>query len=213
MESTAAAFRTKDISELTWDCVATTLIDEHNAKESSGWVSGSTNKPRNRRKKNKRGGSSTTNRVDNDHNDRDDSDSDIESTVRAFGAALRSTKFGSSDTNNNYHREFCDKDGYTEDRCWLNPDNPNNKLPAKVRQRFASQPKTAAVVNDTSKSSKKSGKSKVEIAGAVDDLVHKTNITPPKHEGSYADSGATCHRFYYVAAFFRVHWFYVKSSL
>ena len=47
LESTAAALRTEDASELTWDNVATMLIDEHNAKSTTGNSSGS----RNRRKK------------------------------------------------------------------------------------------------------------------------------------------------------------------
>lgn len=39
LESTAAALRTKAISELTWDFVATTLIDEYNARQITGGFS------------------------------------------------------------------------------------------------------------------------------------------------------------------------------
>ena len=43
LESTAAALRTKDASELSWDYVATTLIDEYNAKSTTANLSGSRN--------------------------------------------------------------------------------------------------------------------------------------------------------------------------
>ena len=203
LESTAAALRTKDIGELTWDYVATTLIDEYNAKESSTSGSGSSHKPRNRRKKNKQGGSGSGNRVDNNRNDQYDSDSDIDSTVRAFAVALKSGKFDVPDRNKTYHCNFCDKSGHTEDRCWLNPDNPNNKIPAKLQQRFSSKA-NAVVTNSSSAKGTGSKKStKVEIVGAtilmsnqniVD--VDKTTVLPPKDHRTYNDSGATCHCFH-----------------
>ena len=49
LESTAAALRTKDIDDLKWDYVATTLIDEYNARQTSSSNSGKGNKNRNRK--------------------------------------------------------------------------------------------------------------------------------------------------------------------
>lgn len=39
LEPTAAAFRTKEVSELAWEYVATTLIDEYSVRHASGSMS------------------------------------------------------------------------------------------------------------------------------------------------------------------------------
>lgn len=186
LESTAAALRTKDVTELTWDYVATTMIDEYNAKQfvssESGGKSG-----RNRRKRNKRG-SYTSSRITQNDNDESDN-SDIESKVRALTVALKSVKSGNSKIQ--LHCNFCDKSGHTEDRCYLNPDNPNNKLPPKVCDRFIS--------NASKKESGNAGHGKnVEIAGT---LLQKATVLPPRDNRSYADSGATAHFFHSQSLF------------
>ena len=198
LESTAAALRTKDIDDLKWDYVATTLIDEYNARQTSSSNSGKGNKNRNRKRRNRKSGGPTNN-TQRDNSDSDD-DSDIESTVRVLAAALKSFKSDRSGTNGNeksgYHCDFCDKSGHTQDRCFLNPDNPNNKLPPKVRQLFSAQTKKADAGGASGKGSAKSNK--MEIAGA---MVEKTTISPPCDLRSYADSGATVHCFHSDLAF------------
>ena len=204
LESTAAALRTKDVKDLTWDYVATTLIDEYNARNVT---SGRSNKTRNRRKnKNKsKNGSGSHSHADNSvtNNDSDSDDNvEIEQVSRALAAALKGLKSDRGGASSKYHCDFCDKDGHTEDRCHLNPDNPNNRLPPKVRQLFASQKKKAdsAAVVDVAKaaSSTKGKKGKCEIAGA---MVEKTTISPPRDHCSYADSGATVHCFHSESCF------------
>lgn len=191
LESTAVALRTKDISDLTWDYVATTLIDEYNAEGVSGVVSGSKSRVKNHRNRHKRGGNSSSKGNDHSENDNDDSDSEIESTIRAFAAALKSGNIGRSIKIYDHHCDFCEKPGHTEDRCWLNHDNRNNKLPKKLKKRCSDESKVAFAVGNDKKGSKKSGK--VEIAGSI---VEKSTIDPPKDYRSYADSGATCHCFH-----------------
>ena len=194
LESTAAALRTKDVAELTWDYVATTLIDEYNARHTSSGPSGRGRKGKNRRKnKNKRHPNSSQSTSHLAHNESDSDDgSDIETTVRALAAAIKSVK-SDHGSSNNYHCDFCDRDGHTEERCHLNPANPNNRLPQKVRQMLAAQakkPANAAVVESSKKASKAN---KLEIVGAS---VEKTTVNPPRDHSSYADSGATVHCFH-----------------
>lgn len=200
LESTAAALRTKDVSDLTWDYVATTLIDEYNARNispSSRTAKG--NKNRTKRRKSSKGGSASSTRTEHHQDDSDSEESDIESTARAFSAALKSFKSDRSDKINRHHCEFCDKDGHTEERCYLNPENPDNKLPPKVRQLLAAQEKKCASSSSSGKLDKgTSRKGKMEIAGAA---VEKTTITPANDMRSYADSGATVHCFHSKSAF------------
>ena len=136
LESTAAALRTKEASELTWEYVATTLIDEHNARGDSMASSGRSKKSKSKRKKKAKGSVDRTKRKDNNKSsDSEDSSSDIEVTARAFAAALKSMK--SNRVNNDLFCDFCEKKGHTEDRCWQNLDNPENKLPAKLKEQYA----------------------------------------------------------------------------
>lgn len=112
-------------------------------------------------------------------------DSDLEKTVQAFSAALKSSM---SNRHNNIECEFCGKNGHTENKCFLNPENPNNKLTPKMLAAMSSNNS-----GEKKKSLKDKNKNKVELAGSV---VEKTTITPPKDLKTYADSGATIHCFY-----------------
>ena len=120
LESTAAALRTKEVSELTWDFVATTLIDEYNARQSPV--------PARQSRRDKRNG-----------NTKHPIGSDFENTVKAFAAAMRGT------TPRGTKFDFCDRIGHTANRCFLNPDNPNNRLSAKMLQAMTSKRTTPSV--------------------------------------------------------------------
>lgn len=136
LESTAAALRTKEVSELTWEYVATTLIDEYNAKVSRGGSSGNPKKSKSKR----RNGSRSANQSGNmDNNGSGSDDSDLKTVVRALAAQLRKKKdpVNGTSPSNKYHCNFCNKSGHTEDRCFDNPSNPNNKLSPKIRQMIA----------------------------------------------------------------------------
>eukprot|EP00171_Calliarthron_tuberculosum_P008425 IDg8425t1 len=169
LESTAAALRTKDATELTWDYVATTLIDEYNARRIT--ITDSRRRGRNQNRRSSKVKSELVNPSTSQGGDHLEPSSEIETTARALAAAL--------------------KDGHTEKRCHLNPDNPDNRLPQKVLDRIR-----VKVSNKTSEDSKKQGK--LEIVGAT---VEKASISPPNDRRSYADSGATVHCFYNEFAF------------
>ena len=191
LESTAADLPTKDSNKLTWDYVTTTLIDEYNAKVSSGTLS------KRKKKRNKsreaRSDSTTADVVIQDETEHD-SDSDTDTTVRAFAAVLRSLKTDSGDHTKRYHCEFCGRSGHTEDRCYMNRDNPNNQIPSKLRKVLQNS-ETTAVMSHSTRPKKPVN---VEFAGAS---VESTTISPPKDLRSYAESGATCHCFHSKSAF------------
>lgn len=94
-EPTAAELRTKTVTELTWDYVATTLIDEFNAKQVSASLPGTVPRTRNRRRNNIKGGSRSGTGVSNGANNgpKDDGNSeelsDLETTTPALAAALK----------------------------------------------------------------------------------------------------------------------------
>ena len=105
--------------------------------------------------------------------------------------ALKSVKTGTGVHDRKHQCDFCGKTGHTEDRCYQNPSNPDNKLPPKLREMF--QDKAAAALAQD-----KTRPKKTEIAGS---LVEKTTLSPPKDHRSYADSGATCHCFHSRSVF------------
>jgi len=200
LEPIAAALRTKDADDLTWDYVATTLIDEYNARHKAG------NKPR-KSDKRKRKNKGKQNSVDvNDDGDRSSSDEsdNIQMAARALAAALDNLKGGSRNGNSDTC-DFCERRGHTASNCFLNPDNPNNKLSPKMKERMM-------VTNDTKPKKKASqgGRSKgeggkVEVVGMVqhrkDKNVERTTINPPKDDRTYHDSGATSHVYHTEDAF------------
>lgn len=196
LESTATALRTKDPSDLTWEYVATTLIYEYNARRDSTARFSSSNKGRSKKKKKGKAGTNSVFRHNNtESSDSEDVSSEVDTTWRALAAALKSVK-SHKVNNTNLHCDFCKREGHTEDKCWQNPEIPDNKLPPKLQEILASQ-----AINDKgicSGEKKGSKKGKVEIAGAI---LEKTTISPPADHQSYADSGATAHCFHSKSAF------------
>jgi len=189
LESTAAALRTKEVSELTWDYVATTLIDEYNAREMSK-PNGSVSSSKSKKKKKKSKSSNMSSSMESGHDAHsDDNDSDIEKTVQAFSAALKSSM--GSKSSDSVKCGFCERRGHTEDRCFLNPDNPNNKLTPKMKAVMSN--KGSKPTSGDSKLSGGNGKRKVELAGS---FMEKTTVNAPKDYRTYADSGATSHCFF-----------------
>ena len=200
MESIAAALRTKDAEELTWEFVSTTLIDEFRARRrpfSKSTMSGK------RKKKNK---DKRNVPYFNNHDDESSSDeaSSIQIATRALAAALGNMKAGNRNPSSEVC-DFCERRGHNASNCFLNPDNPNNKLSGQMKERM--------MVANASKSSKKSSQggrskgscSKPELIGMVqcsyDKKMERTTINPPKDDRTYHDSGATSHVYHTEDAF------------
>ena len=135
LEVTAAALRTKDIEDLTWEYVSATLIDEVKARsmrtgDASGSGQSNTN-PSGRRKK--KGGRKNGN-VSNTMTDFDD----MGEAAKAFAAAWAAKSGDSSGGHGSDKRicSFCDKPGHTAEKCYFNPKNPSNKLSNKMLERL-----------------------------------------------------------------------------
>lgn len=195
MEPIAAALRTKDTDDLSWEFVSTTLIDEYNAKHgsnASGLKSGK------RKRYRKRQGKQNILSNDGQMSSSDES-VDIDSVSRALAAAIQDQKCGPKSGIKELKCEFCHRRGHTEDNCYLNPDNPNNKLSPKMKERM--------MVTDTSKKKSigdtRKGKisdQKVELAGVTlctntQESFERTTVSPPNDLRTYYDSGATSHVF------------------
>ena len=190
LESTAAALRTKETSELSWEYVATTLIDEYNAKTSSGTSTESsgdrlTSKSSKRiRRRNK---SKYSSKKSNDSDE-----SDIDPTAKAIAAALQTMGKSGSIKSGNHHCDFCDRPGHTADRCFVNPDNPDNHLPQSLRDKLSTSSSRVSHANvATSRSKTSRNQEKCEIAG----MVVGTSDGTCNSVKTFADSGATTHCF------------------
>lgn len=189
LKTAAAALRTKEVDELSWDYVTTTFINEYNAKQTISSCS-SRGTGRNRRQKDKKCVPGFCEMRPNDSNDSENSD--IDTTVCALAAALKSLH--AVNANRNFHCDFCEKSGHTKDRCFQNPDNPSNKLPQEAGETIQAKRK---------RSGSKVPVKKVEAAGA---FVLNATAQPPKDNRSYADSGATGH-------FFHSEYYFVPGSI
>ena len=112
-------------------------------------------------------------------NDDSDEAPDTECLVRAFAAALRSTKRDYSGASHNLHCDFWNRSGHTEDSCYFNSGNPNNKLTQKLRN-MLTQSATGTAHVAVSAENKKNGQGKsrkIEFAGT---MIEKTTIVLPK---------------------------------
>ena len=189
LESTAAALRTKESSELTWDYVATTLIDEYKARQVTESFGGSNS--RNKKKKQRKYKRQNAHSSAGNQNDDSDDESDIDRTINAFAAALKSSKSGNKSERPKC--SFCGRLGHHAESCFVNPDNPKNRLPKTLIDSF-----NASKNSSTSTSKTEQSKNAIEFAGCVTD---RTTITPPDDLQTYADSGATIHIFHSPSAF------------
>lgn len=114
LESIEAAHRTKEVSGLTWDYVASTIIDEYNPKPTPGSIP----KFKNRHKKSCKSTSRSQPTKDANAEDHLSSNSDTDATIRALTAALKSAWTDAGARGKKYTCELSGKSGHTEDRCF-----------------------------------------------------------------------------------------------
>lgn len=169
------------------------MIDEYNARQSNPSTSTRSGKGHSRHSWN--GNGFNANKRSDNSSDNSDSDGTDHNDPKALAMALKALNASKSDFSS-FYCEFCEQEGHTEDKCFQNPENPNNKLSAKARKLYVS------VVFKHKQDGKKP---KAEFAGAViafnNESVFKTTIVPPKLDGSFADSGATAQCFHSMACF------------
>lgn len=196
LDSTSSALRTKHTSELTWEYVATTDIDENNYKQTYMVRSGSFNDNTSKRKKKlKSNVKSIKGQKNNNCSDLEDRSSEIKVTARAFAVSLKSAK--SNKGNNDALSKICKNKGHTEDRCYQNMDNPDNKFPAKLKLYAALRVRGGG--SDVKKGSGREDKIKITAT-----TVAKTTLSPLQNHFSLAYSGATAHCLHTIATFFPV---------
>jgi hypothetical protein len=95
--------------------------------------------------------------------------------------------------------DFCGKAGHLGTACFLNPSNPNNRLPNKLREKLM-----VASSDKKKQKTKMLNQESIEIVAMARSTVPKaeqTTINPPKDSGCYLDSGATCSIFFSRHAF------------
>jgi hypothetical protein len=83
--------------------------------------------------------------------------------------------------------------------CFLNPSNPNNRLPDKLRENL-----TVACSDKKKQKTKMLNQESIEIVAMSRSTVPKaeqTTINPPKDSRCHLDSGATCSIFFSRRAF------------
>lgn len=200
MEPIAAALRTKNADELTWEYVATTLIDEHNSRQSSCLKADKGAK----RKKNRKQTSRRRDFKTDDGNSTGDESVDIDAAAKVLAAAMNDRVSEDRKRSSSAHCDFCNRRGHVESSCFLNPDNPNNRLTPKMRERMLISDDSRGNSSGGNPSQKKGSGKKIELAGIIfctSSAVNKikeecTTVQPPKDHRTYYDSGATTHVFY-----------------
>ncbi len=134
LESRAAALHTKEVDELTWDYVATTFIDEYTPGEAPhpkrGGRKGKKKINRNKRKDPRA-----------DHKSDSNDSTDTESTTQVIEAALKSARLGDTVQSVSGKCNCCEKKEHIEDKCYLNRDNPDYRLPRKLLAQIKSKGK------------------------------------------------------------------------
>ena len=95
-----------------------------------------------------------------------DGSTNIQKHTRSLVTALDTLK--TEETNGHPGRcDFCNRRSHTEPTCFFNPDNPNNRLPPKMKERM--------MVTDNNESKKKPSlggrlkgeRTKLEVVGMV----------------------------------------------
>ena len=189
MHAAAAALRSMDPDQLTWEIATNRLVAEYKTVEGKSKTKGRT------RKKGKGSKKGTLSE------DVDDDDIDVASLAQAVALAMKEEPRQKRHDNCTY----CGKSGHTAEKCFQNPDNPSNKLPQKLRERL--------LVADSSKSTEKKSKSKktsqeqtVEVLAMVKEEVCTTVIPPESNSSAndsrcVMDSGATVSLFHSASSF------------
>jgi hypothetical protein len=182
LHAAAASLRSMDPKLLTWELVANRLDAEHKNLKVP--------KPGNNLKPKRRKGRQNKKRPDKDDSSSDEeTDSkDFAKSARAVALALKGKEMSSVNGN------FCGKAGHFSSKCFLNPSNPNNRLPDKLREKFL-----VASSDEKKQKPKKLNHESIEIVAMARSTVpnaEKTTINPPNDSRCYLDSGATCSIFF-----------------
>lgn len=127
LEPITAVFRTKDVSKLSWDYVATTQIDEYNATNTLQYCLTSKRGFRtNHRNERQPGSSKQSFNLHDAESEGCQIYSGLDETFQAFTAALKLIK--SKTSSSPVICEFCGKRSHVANTSFFNPSNPTNKF-------------------------------------------------------------------------------------
>ena len=194
MHAAAAALRSMDPSQLTWEKATNRLVAEYKTVETKPSVERSKKKARNRKGKGGRRSAGVSEETDDEI--------DVASIAQAVALAIKDD----AGRGRQLECSFCGRKGHTTDRCYQNPDNPSNTLPQKLRDKLlvaqsSSKPEAAP---KKAKKSPGSGEQHLEVLAIARDEAC-TTVIPPDVSGKDArcvvDSGATVSLFHSVSAF------------
>jgi hypothetical protein len=187
LHASAASLRSMDHKLLTWELVVNRLVAERKTLK----VPKTGNNLKSKRR---------TGRQNNKPPDKDDSSSDEETDSKDFSKIARAVALVlKSKEMSSVNCDFCGKAGHLGTKCFLNPSNPNNRLPDKLREKLL-----VASSDEKKQKPKKLSHEKIEIVAMARSTVpkaEKTTINPPKDFRCYLDSGATCSIFFSRQAF------------
>lgn len=114
---------------------------------------------------------------------------------------------GSGNKQGTPRRIFCEQTGQMEENCFINPDNPNNRLSAKILGRLyvldgkAKSGRRCKASNSNGDSSGRPIIVGATMAESTMNNAERTNSTPPDDTRSYADNAATAHWFQISSVF------------
>jgi gag-polypeptide of LTR copia-type len=187
LHAAAASLRSMDPKILTWELVANRLVAEHKTLKVPKAGNNTKYKKRNGRQNQKRP-------------DKDDSSSDEETDSKDFAKIARAVDLVLKGKNmSSVNCDFCGKADHLGTKCFLNPSNPNNCLPDKLREKLL-----VASSDEKKQKPKKLNHESIEIVAMARSTVpkaEKTTINPPRDSRCYLDSGATCSIFFSRQAF------------
>lgn len=190
MHAAAAALRSMNPSELTWEMATNRLVAEYKTMDS---------KPGDLRRRNRGKKKGKATRKGAPLSDVDD-ELDVASIAQAVALAMKAEAKRPTTVCN-----FCGKKGHHEDKCFQNPDNPGNTLPQKLRDKLLVADSSSSKSDPAPRKAKRSTASVEVLAMAHVDAL--TTVAPPVSEHStkeprcVVDSGATVSLFHSRSAF------------
>lgn len=186
LESAAAALRAQNVSELTWESVATALIDEYNARRTSTSTSLIPNYG------SRKDDDKQFQIADHSHLENESESPNVENTLPALVLAMQRSKLHTP----KLYCGFCERSGHTSDRCIINRDHQNNRVPPGLKK--APSCKSVKGFRKFTTELGKVNKFKFEYVRSIEE---STSVSPPSDARTYADSGTTVHCFHSIHEF------------
>ncbi len=168
LESTVAALRLKDTSDLKWPSITSDLIQEHMAIRSSQM----------RGRKSGKNSESVT---------QEGSCSNQQNSKRHSASTAKN-----STSKKDQECTYCGRKGHTREKCWINPDSDDCRLPEETKKKMANRAKT-----DNNSSKTVHFASTVILSEPQSESAQGAKNLCPEHDKSILDSGASTSFFKY----------------